>query len=76
MESNMVFMDLTEPTVLGCGGYRYISTIVHSQSGYVDVCNCKRRSEALLHLCTHLDQNPYVTGVRVDGAAELNGSDA
>lgn len=71
---NMCFQDLTEPTTLGFGGYRYISVIIDSY-GYFSVSNCVNRTDAVLHLTRFLDSSPYINYVRVDNAAELNSDD-
>lgn len=70
--SGLAVMDLTEPTVLGNGGFRYLSVIVDVDTGYVSVFNCRKKIEAAIHLSNFLDANPYIKAVRVDGGGELN----
>lgn len=65
-------MDITEPANPGCDGYRYISTIVDTSTGFIDAYNCKNRTDAVIHLCNFLDKNPHIKTVRVDGAPEFH----
>lgn len=70
--TGLAVMDLTEPTVLGNGGFRYMSVIVDADTGYVSVFNCRKKIEAAIHLSNFLDANPHIKSVRVDGGGELN----
>lgn len=72
---SLAMIDLTEPTVIGCGGFRYISTIYDDSTGFVSAYNCSKKIDALIHLSQYLEANPHITMVRTDGAGELTGEE-